>query len=270
MAAGDRLIVTGDDVHLRAGPAMDAQIVTSCSKGTCVTTIAVDGEWTEVQLSGDGALTGYMASQYLVPAPTYLDSVQPAHVYPMFPGARHSNIDTNLPHVKQGLAGRELDDRAMLLMALSTIRAETANFVPIPEGISQYNTPPGGPPFALYDPGTEIGHNLGNTQPGDGARFKGRGFVQLTGRANYTKIGGEIGCDLIADPDLGCDGATAGLILAQFLKNAEARLRADLAANNLADARKAVNGGSHGLADFEDAYHKGLASLPAEEDLTIA
>jgi murein DD-endopeptidase MepM/ murein hydrolase activator NlpD len=41
---------------------------------------------------------------------------------------------------------------------------------------------------------------LGNTQPGDGRRFKGRGYVQLTGRANYAKYSNILGKDLIANP----------------------------------------------------------------------
>lgn len=42
--------------------------------------------------------------------------------------------------------------------------------------------------------------DLGNTQPGDGRRFKGRGFIQLTGRANYAAYGAAIGRDLLTDP----------------------------------------------------------------------
>ena len=69
---------------------------------------------------------------------------------------------------------RQLGDRAMVLMSVSTIRAETEGFVPIDEGKSRFNTSPGGSPFNLYDTGTRIGANLGNTQPGDGPRPPGR------------------------------------------------------------------------------------------------
>lgn len=44
--------------------------------------------------------------------------------------------------------------------------------------------------------------DLGNVHPGDGPRFKGRGFIQLTGRENYKMIGDAIGVDLISRPEL--------------------------------------------------------------------
>ncbi|QTF94203.1 N-acetylmuramoyl-L-alanine amidase [Halomonas sp. BM-2019] len=50
--------------------------------------------------------------------------------------------------------------------------------------------------------GYEGRHDLGNTQPGDGFRFRGRGYVQISGRANYAFWSHRLGLDLVADPDL--------------------------------------------------------------------
>ena len=44
--------------------------------------------------------------------------------------------------------------------------------------------------------------DLGNTQPGDGPLYKGRGFIQLTGRANYQKYSDYLGVDVVSDPEL--------------------------------------------------------------------
>ncbi|MBV8977757.1 MAG: hypothetical protein JO261_09760 [Alphaproteobacteria bacterium] len=266
MAAGDKLVVTGDNVNLREGPSADAAVLQTCAKGTRANEVSRQGDWVEVVLDAQNPVGGFMAAQFLSAAAAagsgYVGRVTLDNVVPMFPGTPRGNIDTNLPFVTAGLTALGLDDRQMLLMALGTIRAETASFRPIPEGQSRYNTAPGGTPFGLYDPPSQTAKNLGNTQSGDGARFKGRGYVQLTGRDNYARVGRQLDVDLVANPDLGCDGKTAGLILAQFLKNNESRIRGALADNDLRTARKLVNGGSLGLEDFTAAYNTGLKTLP--------
>lgn len=56
---------------------------------------------------------------------------------------------------------------------------------------------------------------LGNTEDGDGIKFRGRGFVQLTGRYNYQYMADELGADLISDPDLALDLGIATQVIFQ-------------------------------------------------------
>lgn len=181
--------------------------------------------------------------------------VTPEIVSRMFPGARVSNITRHLPLVLGALDRLALGDRGMVLTALGTIRAETAGFVPISEGISRFNTSAGSHPFNLYDNRAD----LGNRGRPDGATFKGRGFVQLTGRDNYTRLSAQIGRgnDLVTNPELANDPRVAADLLARFLKNKEAGIRRALANDDLRTARRLVNGGSHGLHEFTEAFRTG-------------
>jgi peptidoglycan L-alanyl-D-glutamate endopeptidase CwlK len=173
----------------------------------------------------------------------------------LFPKVPLKNIEENLPYVLKELKRVKLDDRDMILMALATIRAETGNFTPLSEFKSKYNTAPGGKSFALYDYRTD----LGNTGPPDGMNFRGRGYIQLTGRTNYELHGQNIGLDkqLVDNPQLANEPEIAAKLLASFLKSKEAEIRDALTAGDLRLARKLVNGGSHGLAEFRQTFKAG-------------
>lgn len=56
--------------------------------------------------------------------------------------------------------------------------------------------------FDKYEPGTRLGKTLGNTLRGDGYLYRGRGYVQLTGRGNYRKLGSLLDIPLENTPDL--------------------------------------------------------------------
>ncbi len=169
----------------------------------------------------------------------------------LFPATKPANIARYLPYVAAALDAMGLTDRPMVCAALGTIRAESEGFLPIAEFQSQYNTQPGGAPFAMYE---VPGNKLGNTTVGDGARFKGRGFVQLTGRYNYAKYGAVVAMDLTAKADLANAPEVAALLLAQFLASHADAMRTALAASQFAAARKLVNGGAHGLDRFKDVF----------------
>ncbi|HRD34435.1 MAG TPA: peptidoglycan-binding protein [Rhodocyclaceae bacterium] len=193
--------------------------------------------------------------------PNVLPAVDVQAVSEMFPFTPLRNIRENLPPVCEALLERELTDRPMVLMALATIRAETESFMPVGEGVSRFNTSPRGHPFDLYDQRRD----LGNQGAPDGERFRGRGYVQLTGRFNYGRYGQALGLGetLVDDPERASEPLLAARLLVAFLKDKERQIKEALLADDLRRARRLVNGGSHGLERFSDAFRRGEASIGA-------
>lgn len=95
--------------------------------------------------------------------------------------------------------------------------------------------------------GYEGRSDLGNTQKGDGFRYKGRGPLQLTGRANYREYGRRLGIDLEGSPALAATPAIGLLIALEFWKVKGLNALADK--DDVVGITRRVNGGSNGLAD---------------------
>lgn len=91
--------------------------------------------------------------------------------------------------------------------------------------------------------------DLGNTQPGDGPRFKGRGLIQLTGRANYTRFGEAIGrkAEILADPALVATDADLAVEAAGWFWE-DRKLNALADRDDLRLITRRINGGLNGLA----------------------
>jgi peptidoglycan L-alanyl-D-glutamate endopeptidase CwlK len=81
----------------------------------------------------------------------------------------------------------------------------------------------------------------------------------LTGRANYEQYSRTLGMadSLLRKPELANDPLIAARVLARFLKDREMKIKGALLDRNFAQARKYVNGGSHGLTEFTNAYLTG-------------
>lgn len=92
--------------------------------------------------------------------------------------------------------------------------------------------------------------DLGNTQPGDGVKYKGRGLIQITGRANYQKYANYCKFDVVSSPEL-LERPLGAVKSSMWYWNLHGLNRlADQ--DNLKAITKAINGGYHGLAEREE------------------
>jgi putative chitinase len=95
---------------------------------------------------------------------------------------------------------------------------------------------------------------LGNTEPGDGKRYKGRGPIQLTGRNNYRKAGAALQLDLEGKPELAARPDIGCRVAGWFWKTHGLNELADK--GDFLQITKRVNGGTNGLARREEFYKR--------------
>jgi peptidoglycan L-alanyl-D-glutamate endopeptidase CwlK len=239
-------------VDSRFGPATEAALI-AFQRAQGLLADGIAGPLTWVRLVG---------AESTVAGVDVTDQVTIDLVADMFPFTRLDSLARHLPVVLAALRRFGVVETPMVLMALATIRAETETFEPTEELPSRFNTSPGGHPFDLYDNRTD----LGNSGRPDGERFRGRGFVQLTGRASYAHAGRLIGMGdrLERRPEDANAPATAAAILAAFLAARRLPLKEALLEDDLVRARRLANGGRHGLERFVHAYRVGLNRLVDE------
>jgi len=104
--------------------------------------------------------------------------------------------------------------------------------------------------------------DLGNTQPGDGKRFKGRGPIQLTGRANYRAAGQALGIDLEASPEQVATPYVGFRTSVWFWTTRKLNDLADLGTlESFRQVTKKINGGTNGQADREKYWGKAKTAL---------
>lgn len=104
--------------------------------------------------------------------------------------------------------------------------------------------------------------DLGNTEPGDGMKFRGHGPIQITGRANHKACGEAMGLDLIADPRLICTPEHGTASACWFWNAKRLSPLADL--GWFTTISKIINGGTNGLYDRWRYYNRNreLLGLP--------
>lgn len=158
-------------------------------------------------------------------------------------------VRANWPLIEDSLDRWGIYSPLCAVAAIATVGVESGNFWPVKER--------GGPTYLtnLY----ENRKDLGNLNPGDGVKFRGRGFIQITGRWDYEHFGPEIGQDLLGNPDLALEPAAAADILAAYFDERQVQRFAD--AQNWEMVRRRVDGGLNGWPRFIDAVTKLVSAL---------
>ena len=172
-------------------------------------------------------------------APTAGTAVQPAAVQQSPTAAAESTLSRIAQAA--GIKGVEL------AQFLAQCAHETGNFLHLEElGGNRY--------LAQYDPTVNPAKAkaLGNTEAGDGAKYKGRGFIQITGKANYAKAGQALGIDLVNSPELAARPDVAAKIAVWYWQSRVQPRVQDFADTKL--VTKQINPGLKGLADRQSNF----------------
>ena len=112
--------------------------------------------------------------------------------------------------------------------------------------------------------------DLGNTQPGDGVRYKGRGLIQLTGRHNYGVYGKIIGEDLVGHPDRAADPATSLILACEYWNRTARGLSRFADADDIVSITRKINGGLNGLDDRKAYLAKAKKALARVAAIIVA
>jgi putative chitinase len=113
-----------------------------------------------------------------------------------------------------------------------------------------------------YEPVSTLAATLGNTEAGDGLRFKGRGPIQITGRSNYRRFGDLLGVDLVTAPEQAARPELAFRIAGLFWSKKGLNELADEATDDaFREITRRINGGFNGLPDRQQLYAAARATL---------
>lgn len=163
--------------------------------------------------------------------------INAAQLKTIYPQATQANITLYLPWLNALMPEFGVDNNTRVAAFLAQVGHES--------GQLRYNKEIWGPTAAQK--GYEGRKDLGNVIAGDGVKFKGRGLIQITGRANYSSFGIATGADCVNNPDLLESPEYAVMTACWFWKSRNLSKYADN--GDFKTLTKRINGGLNGLDD---------------------
>lgn len=167
----------------------------------------------------------------------------------IMPGLSTKRKDEFLPFLQAAMTEFAIDGPARAAAFLAQLAHESGQF--------RFMEEIWGPTAAQqrYEPPSSLATDLGNTEAGDGKRFKGRGPIQITGRANYRRFGDLLGVQLVSDSARAAVPDLAFRIAGLFWSKKGLNELADRAtADAFREITRRINGGFNGLEDRKKFY----------------
>lgn len=194
------LVISQTNLNLRSAPRVAPDtLIASLPFGSQVTKVeAAEVPWVQISTLHEGQmLTGFVHIEYLTPltkeimepAPDQLEGAISADaLHAIMTRLAKDKLHAYLPFLQAAMLEFDVNNPPRRAAFLAQVAHESGEFRFMEE---------------LADGAAYEGRKgLGNTQPGDGKRFKGRGPIQVTGRSNYNRYGQLLGIDLINHPEL--------------------------------------------------------------------
>jgi len=181
----------------------------------------------------------------------------------IMPSAKEENIEFYITALNEKLAEFEIDTNLRVAHFIAQIAHESGSFKYRKENLNysakalrsvfgKYFTSDGMADTHARKPeviaNIVYANRMGNSDSGDGWRYRGRGLIQLTGRDNYVRCGSAIGSNIEAEPDLLAEDANAAVAAACWFWQSN-KLNALADDDEIKKITRKINGGYNGLED---------------------
>ena len=235
------MYVTANSLNVRKGPGTNYSVVGSLKSGKEVAVISTSNGWAKINFNSG---TAYVSADYLSASNPYdFSNVSTEGVFNLTPEKLDKVASGAKKYYSELVGSMAVADITTKLRAcgyVAQLAHESGNFYYMEEIASG----------AAYEGRTD----LGNTQPGDGKRYKGRGPIQITGRYNYTQASKDLGIDLVNHPEWASKPEIGFKLSAWFWKRNNINRYCDN--DDIVGMTKVINGGTNGLADRKAYYAK--------------
>ncbi|NUQ73207.1 MAG: peptidoglycan-binding protein [Polyangiaceae bacterium] len=185
------------------------------------------------------------------PAPKPASSITLNQLRAIYTNAPVKKLKSYLPHLNSAMTEAKINTKLRKAAFLAQVAHESAEFVYMKElgGYSYF--------MKMYDitgSRPDVARALGNTKKGDGARYPGRGPIQVTGKYNYRACGKALGLDLVRHPQLVEKPSVAFRASAWYWRSRGINKAADK--GDFQQVTRLINGGLNGYADRVKYYNR--------------